>query len=191
MPGASASCRTDGGSGVCGRSMDSRSWCSNFAGQHGSATFCSKCTAHRRASTFFLRVQRPATSAAAPGADHQCLRLPASTPRRRPASTPRRRRCPDHPLPQRQDHQHPALQRVLQSQGPSSALRTSSPPARPASNVLDVPWPSHGHARCAGRCHGAAAAAPVQRGLPRMQRGLPRNSSNWPRAKQVSGRRLS
>jgi hypothetical protein len=50
---------------------------------------------------------------------------------------------------------------------------------------------SHGHARCAGRCHGAAAAAPVQRGLPRMQRGLPRNFSNWPRAKQVSGRRLS
>ena len=166
MPGATASCRTDGGSGVCGRSMDSRSWCSNFAGQHGSATFCGKCTAHRRASTFFLRVQRPAASAAAPGADHQCLRLPASTPRRRPASTPRRRRCPEHPLPQRQDHQHPALQRVLQSQGPSSAQRTSSLPGhrhvqRPVSRT------SHGHARCAGRCHGAAAAAPMLRRLTR------------------------
>jgi hypothetical protein len=43
---------------------------------------------------------------------------------------------------------------------------------------------SHGHARCAGRCHGAAAAAPVQR-------GLTRNISELPRAMRVSGRRLS
>jgi hypothetical protein len=43
---------------------------------------------------------------------------------------------------------------------------------------------SHAHTRCAGRCHGAAAAAPVQR-------GLTRNISELPRAMRVSGRRLS
>ena len=169
---------------------------SNFAGHHGSTTFCGKCDAYRIASTFFLRVQLPASSAAAPGADHQSLSFPASTPRRSPAATPRRRRCPEHPLPQRQDHQHPVPQRVLQSQRPSSAQRTSSLPGhrhvqRPVARTSHgrhvqrpVARTSHGHAKCTGRCHGAAAAAPVQR-------RLRRNFSELSRAMRVSGRRLS